>query len=483
MASKKGRIRSPHPGVVLLDRMLPSGRKAVQARFRDPDTGKLHKPMLDLVALPTAEARTLWAKRKSQALAKRRMDLAGGAPVKSETPLSGAIDTYVDDAKHRLRASTLRTYRHQGIDQFRRWAASRNLVHVEALTQPLLAELRATLVASGKDVVQKGARRGTRESSSSKRAAVTTNTYFKNIKTVLNHMRERGLLPALSKDAIADALRPLPVPRELAEYLAPAQLQKLLEAAQRHDAAVFAETREEHCGLLPRGSTRRYEPIAAFAAFLMLTGCRRGEALGLTWADVDLDALDAQGRAVGEIRLRAANTKTHHARTIYLEVSPALRAMLAAMKLRAGRDADSQHVFGGVQPYTKDAVESARARLLEEYGAPKFDWQMLRSTCATYLTNASGIFGGATVFMSARQLGHSVMVAERHYLGVHRGIPKDAHTLETAMQIECQLRELVNVFSAARGIVRRPHQSSETPSFRQDESRTPLDPALSDGNN
>ena len=47
-------------------------------------------------------------------------------------------------------------------------------------------------------------------------------------------------------------------------------------------------------------------------------------------------------------------------------------------------------------------------------------------------------------WMSARQLGHSVAIAERHYLGVHRGIPKDAHTLEAAMQVESQLRELVH---------------------------------------
>jgi hypothetical protein len=47
------------------------------------------------------------------------------------------------------------------------------------------------------------------------------------------------------------------------------------------------------------------------------------------------------------------------------------------------------------------------------------------------------------VFLSARQLGHSVTVAERHYLGVHRGIPKDAHTLEAAMQIEGVLKQMV----------------------------------------
>lgn len=104
------------------------------------------------------------------------------------------------------------------------------------------------------------------------------------------------------------------------------------------------------------------------------------------------------------------------------------------------RDTAAHHVFGSASPYTVDLVESARARL-EEIGAPKFDWQ-LRATCATYLTNAPGIFGAATVFLSARQLGHSVAVAERHYLGVHRGIPKDAHTLEAAMQIEPQMRQL-----------------------------------------
>lgn len=276
-----------------------------------------------------------------------------------------------------------------------------------------------------------------------RRGPVTVNRELRSLKTLFHSWRQAGLT-RLTSDDITDTMKALPTPREQPEYLTPAQLQKLLEAAMRHDEAVFDETREEHRGLRPRGTTRRYEPIAAFVAFLVLTGCRRGEALGLTWADIDLDALDSQGRKVGEIRLRAANTKTHRARTIGLEVSPALRALLATMTLRAGHNSDALHVFGGAEPYTVDLVETARARMMTEggYGAPKFDWQMLRSTCATYLTNAPGIFGGATVFMSARQLGHSVAIAERHYLGVHRGIPKDAHTLEAAMQIELQMREL-----------------------------------------
>jgi hypothetical protein len=52
--------------------------------------------------------------------------------------------------------------------------------------------------------------------------------------------------------------------------------------------------------------------------------------------------------------------------------------------------------------------------------------------------------------MSARQLGHSVTVAERHYLGVHRAMSKDANTLEVAMQIEESMGMVRKVTSAAR---------------------------------
>jgi hypothetical protein len=73
---------------------------------------------------------------------------------------------------------------------------------------------------------------------------------------------------------------------------------------------------------------------------------------------------------------------------------------------------------------------SARARMIDECGAHKFDWQMLRSTCSAYLTDAQGIFGSATECEAVR---HWVMLAERHYLTAHRSIPRDARTLAAAM--------------------------------------------------
>jgi hypothetical protein len=127
--------------------------------------------------------------------------------------------------------------------------------------------------------------------------------------------------------------------------------------------------------------------------------------------------------------------------------------------MKSHAEGEDAHVFGGKKPYTADLVGAARARMMEaeiedgngkkakKFDAPDFDWQMLRSTCATFLTNAHGIFGGSNTFLSARQLGHSVTVAARHYLGVYRGIPRDAHTLEAAMQIGPQLHELTRAFS------------------------------------
>ncbi len=160
---------------------------------------------------------------------------------------------------------------------------------------------------------------------------------------------------------------------------------------------------------------------------------RRGEALALRWDDIDLDALDHDGNRVGELQLRATATKTRYARTIGLEVSPGTRRLLAHMKLQSR----GERVFEG---YTADMVTKARARLIADFGAPRFSWQSLRSTCGTYLTNAPAIFGAAAPFMSAKQLGHSVVVAERHYAGLLRGIPRSARTLDEAMKIDGPLR-------------------------------------------
>lgn len=441
MAKRKRRIRSPHPGVVLKRRELPSGNVSWRARFTEPETGREVYETLD-ASLTTREARAQWATRKAEDLARRRVAMSAGY-VEPKT-IEQAVADYLKHAEkvRRLRPKTLHTYG-LALDNLKAWAPGARVRTTADLTPAKLQGLARHIEGMSRKTSAAGGKRGAKGASREPRSKVTVNREFRTLKTVLNVWRQDRLTPHLHRDDIRDAFKAREVDRTAPEFHRPAEIKKLLEAVLRHDAACFDMTRAERSGRAPIGSTTKHEPIAPFFAVLLLTGMRRGEALSLPWSAVDLDAVDHTGRVVGEIRLSAALTKTRRDRTVGLEVSPALRRILAAMRLQRGRAA---RVFGG---YTPDMVETARRRLVSEYGAPEFTWQGLRSTCATYLTNARGIFGAATVYMSARQLGHSVAVAERHYLDQHRGIPEDARTLEAAMQVESELAKVLASVSGA----------------------------------
>jgi integrase len=352
--------------------------------------------------------------------------------------LEDAVAEWLEDAKHELRPKTIEAYGGAAA-LFLAWANGQRIKRAIELKRGHLSAFRGWLIARPKHAPAKGTGtgRGKRTVTTEKRSPVSVNRELRSVKTILNALRIAGKLPGLDGDAIRDCLKAMRVDIEQPEFLKPKAIEKLLLACQRHDAETFAITREEHAGLRPVGTTPRYQPILPFTLLLLLTGCRRGEALALRWEHVDLDATDHDGNRTGEINLPASITKTHRARTIGLEVSPSLRTLLVAMKLRAG---DGARVFEGS---TADLVEATRARLKDQYGAPEFDWQMLRSTCGTYCTNAPGIFGAASAYMSARRLGHSVAIAERHYLGLLRSIPREARTIEATMRIETLVRDLV----------------------------------------
>jgi integrase len=281
------------------------------------------------------------------------------------------------------------------------------------------------------------------------RSAHTINRELRSARTVLGYLRRLGLLPRLSADELTEGLKRMQASHDAAHFLRPAEIGALLEAAIKHDAVTFDATREEHArgagrAGRPPGATARHPAIAPFIACVLLTGMRFGEALDLTWGQVDLDALEHDGNAVGEIHLTSA-TKTKHARTIGLEVSPALRDALKAMRPKDAAD----RVWG----ITEGEANAAMRRLISDFGAPAgAGWQALRRTCGSFLTNAPGIFGAASAYRSARQLGHSIAVAEKHYLGLIRGIPRDARTLEAAMQIEGQLAGVVAAASKGAGV-------------------------------
>lgn len=408
----KRRVRSPHPGVVLVP---PRGRHVTwRARFVDPETGRTKAVRLDPMALRTAEARRQWAIKKARSLIVRKTEIEAGAPRATGTPLDEALKRFFEDHP-RLRPRTLRIYQ-DATDKLATWAARRRIRTADDLTGPRLLDFRASLAAEPRQSQAKGGRRGEYAATKKPRAESTVNVELRAVRTVLDYVRRLGLLPKLTGDAVKDSLKQLPVSRDRIEFLRPPEIRRLLDAARRHDAATFKVTRAEHRkGGPPVGSTTRYEPIEPFVRFVLLTGMRLGEAIDLEWSQVDLDT--------SEIHL-SSTTKTKRARTVDLSVCPSVADLMG--------ECGEGRVFANL---TRDLAADSAKRLKEQYGAPEsFSWQALRRTCGTFLTNAPGIFGAASAYRSARQLGHSVAVAEKHYLGVVKVSPA-ATTLEAAMGV------------------------------------------------
>lgn len=428
------RKRGPrHPGVVLIK---PDHTRRIgwRARFEDPDSGRTVKVSLD-PALTTVELREDWAVRKSKAIARRRLELEGGAARETGTALKDAVTRYFED--HAQLSDETKTLYRAAADKLIAWAEQNRLTSADELVGAKLLAFRATLVKEPKTVRATGGRRGQRQAIDKPRSPNTVNRELRSIGTVLTYVRRLGLLPRLSSDELRDGLQKLKAPPKRIDYRKPHELQQLLAAALRHDADTFAATRAELAGGRPVGTTPRYVAIAPVIAAAVLTGMRFGHLLALEWSDVDLDALDEHGNAVGEIVPHAGST-TKRTGVIGLEVSPALRKLLATMKLKSGG-------LGRVFAVTEGEANAALKRVVKEYGAPAGStWQAFRRTCGCFLTNAPGVFGAASAYRSAKQLGHSVQVAEKHYVDVLRGIPREARDLETAMQIKAQMEQIID---------------------------------------
>lgn len=107
-------------------------------------------------------------------------------------------------------------------------------------------------------------------------------------------------------------------------------------------------------------------------------------------ADIDLKPFFLPLALGGRDPSHRERHKTRIARTVGLEVSPALYKLLAALRLASGGR-------GSVFALPRGSAEAAAKRLRAEYGAPEgFTWQGLRRTCGTFLTNAPGIYAANT---------------------------------------------------------------------------------------
>lgn len=375
------RKRSPHPGIVVRPGR-PEKREAPHIRYFDPDTGKTRTEALPEAL--TGPALRKWLQRRSAELMVRRH--RSNPPPGQALALDDAIDKYFREI-HRLRESTRKEYGYS-THKFREWAALHKLRNTDQVTQQRLRAFRAAMDAPG-------------------RAAASVNRDLTHVAACLEHLRKAGDMTRLTRDDITSGLQRLPKDFEKKTPLAVSEIRVLV------------------CNLTPPEGTEpgtvstppriRYR---AFVLTLLLTGMRAEECRRLRPSAVDLGA--------GRITLTGAETKTRKGRVVDLAVCPLLKDVLT-------------NRTGWTSGQTFFDLTEHQVRELRETLHPQFTFQRLRVTCGTYLTCAPGIYGGASAYMSAKRLGHSVTIAESNYVG-EVTIPPEAKTLEAAMGIEDLLR-------------------------------------------
>lgn len=395
------------------------------ARWQDPVTGKWKQESLTRLGFTDEAGARKWCSDKAADVQRQAQDLAAGKAVVSETTVADAITKFVDAKQGEgMKDATLTVYS-EATAPFAAWAAGDGgLRYVEQLTGPKLFDFRNWLVKqpANQQLKKHGLGKGKAATApgTRKRSPETINKKLRAMRTVAGFWRRLGLCPELSTDVIRDSLGFVKAKRKAPRFMRAPQIRALLEAVARHDAE------------LDDGMGHRHPPIGDFLISALLSGMRFSELANLKWSAVDLDAQ--------EIRLSENDTKTGHARTVTLQETPALHALLTHRQLQAG---GNPWVFGLTEtdsrgrkrhsPMRRDVAESARKRLVKEYDAPAFQWHLLRKTCGTFGTCAPSIYGGASAYMSAKRLGHSVAIAERHYAGALSNLPATATTLEAAM--------------------------------------------------
>lgn len=459
---RKRRTKVEHAGVKLLEVSHRSGSDQTSwvARWKDPDSGAWCQVSLDGLGYTTDEGRRSWAVSKAQALTKRRQELAAGAVRHSKRDVRAAVQDYIDHSEKTKRPGTVEAMR-PALARFVEWAEKRGIKTTDEVMKHDLAAFREDLAAATTLDPVKGAKRGARCVGGKRLSPVSINSYLKAIKACLNWLRRTGLLAHVPHhEDITEAMGAVQTSDEGPEFLTATQARAVLVACLAHDDARWSLTRDEHDGKCEAGSTPKHTAIAPFVAFLLGTGCRVGEALSLEWSEVDLDALDDAGRAVGAVTVTAAKSKTKKARVVGLEVCPGVRALLAAKRdaLKAADRAPIGRVFS---EHTESSIKRAIERLNRPapgpgarqraagYGAPAFAWHTLRRTAGTHLVCAPSIYGGSALSAAAKQLGHSAVIAEKRYVGRVRGIPHGLTTLDEVLGISDALAEVTRRIGGA----------------------------------
>jgi integrase len=148
----------------------------------------------------------------------------------------------------------------------------------------------------------------------------------------------------------------------------------------------------------------RGDELEALWRLALVTGMRRGELLGLSWDDVDLDGWQIRVRStrvtVGATTLEGPPKSRAGRRTLHLDW-PTIRLL---KDLRTQGEPLSGHVFvdANAEPLQPGWVSRRFTQLITDAGLPRIRFHDLRHTSATL-----GLAAGESLKAVSRRLGHS----------------------------------------------------------------------------
>ena len=143
-----------------------------------------------------------------------------------------------------------------------------------------------------------------------------------------------------------------------------------------------------------------------FFKLLYITGCRKGEALALTWTDIDLTKRTVRinknitKKTFDGIYKVTTPKNLSSNRTI--DIPPSLCSLINEYKKSIDTKSDKDFVFGGLDPIPPTTIDHAFERATARAGVKKIRIHDLRHSCASLL-----ISEGVSIVAVSKRLGHS----------------------------------------------------------------------------
>lgn len=172
-------------------------------------------------------------------------------------------------------------------------------------------------------------------------------------------------------------------------------------------------TRDQFDALLVRASGQKRAPyLADLIVVAVMTGCRKGELLGLEWSRVDFVA--------NVIRLRDADTKAGKSRLVPINEA-AKGALQRRLQFREKHCPEAAFVFCASDGKRMVAVKSSYRAACEASGLRGVRFHDLRHTCGSWLAQA-----GVPASHIAAVLGHSTVRMTERYAHLAPANARDA---------------------------------------------------------